>query len=140
MEGQLTRHSLINPDGLPPATGFSYGAIAAPGRTLYLAGITGQRHDLGFDESLVDQFAVACSGVARVIEQAGGAPSDLVSMTIYTTDVDGYVSNLGPIGVVYRDLFGKHFPAMALIGVNRLFDPKAQIELICVAVVPAQDD
>ena len=138
MEGELSRHLLVNPEGLPPATGFSYGVVAGEGRTLHLAGITGQRSDLGYDDSLVDQFAVACAGVARVITEAGGSPTDLVSMTIYTTDVDAYIAKLRPIGKMYRSVFGKHFPAMALLGVDRLFDPEAMVELICVAVIPDQ--
>ena len=135
----MSRHHLFNPDGLPPATGFSYGALAASGRLLHIAGITGLEADGSLSDSLVDQFAVALMGVARVIDDGGGAPSDLVAMTIYTTDVEGYIDNLAPIGVRYREVFGKHFPPIALIGVERLFDPKAMIELVCVAVVPDQD-
>jgi enamine deaminase RidA (YjgF/YER057c/UK114 family) len=139
MEGKMIRHHLFNPEGLPPATGFSYGALAASGRVLHIAGMTGLEADGSLSGSLVDQFGVACSGVAVVIEAAGGQPSDLVSMTIYTTDVDLYIASLAPIGVAYRTIFGKHFPPMALIGVDRLFDPKAMVELVCVAVVPDQD-
>jgi enamine deaminase RidA (YjgF/YER057c/UK114 family) len=57
-------------------------------------------------------------------------------MTIYTTDVQGYRDNLVPIGAAYREVFGKHYPPMALIGVTELFDPEAVVELVCVAVVP----
>ena len=67
--------------------------------------------------------------------EAGGDPTDLVSMTIFTTDVPGYRESLGPIGEAYRHVFGKHFPPMALIGVAELFDPKAKVELVCTAVV-----
>jgi enamine deaminase RidA (YjgF/YER057c/UK114 family) len=132
----LSRHRLLDPDDLPPASGFSYGALPAMGRPLHIAGITGQRTDLGFGTSIVDQFAVACSGVARVIDEAGGEPGDLVSMTIYTTDIDDYKHHLGPIGEAYRQVFGRHYPPMALIGVERLFDAEAKVELVCVAVIP----
>jgi enamine deaminase RidA (YjgF/YER057c/UK114 family) len=132
----LTRHHLFDPDGLAPASGFSHGALAGEGRALHIAGQTGHYPDLTIDPSLVDQFAQACRSVARVIGNAGGEPSDLISMTIYTTDVDGYRANLGPIGAAYRAVFGRHFPAMALIGVERLFDERALVELVCVAVVP----
>lgn len=132
----MTRHHLFDPDGLPPARGFSYGAIAAEGRTLHIAGITGHREDGSIDPDLVEQYGTACRSVARVITEAGGDPSDLVSMIIYTTDVDGYRANLSPIGERYREVFGRHYPPMALIGVERLFDRAALVELVCVAVVP----
>jgi enamine deaminase RidA (YjgF/YER057c/UK114 family) len=135
----MTRHRLFNPEGLPPATGFSYGAIPAPGRTLYIAGMTGLRADGTLDDSMAGQFSVACAGVAAVIAQGGGQPTDLVSMTIYTTSLDTYIDDLAEIGVAYRAVFGKHYPPIALIGVSRLFDPKALVELVCVAVVPDQD-
>ena len=57
-------------------------------------------------------------------------------MTIYTTDIDGYRENLTPLGERYRSVFGKHYPPMALLGVDELFDPAAHLELVCVAVVP----
>lgn len=132
----MTRHHLFNPDGMAPAVGFSYGALAADGRVLHLAGLTGHLEDGSIAEDLVDQFAVACASVARVITQAGGEPTDLVSMTIYTTDVDRYRGGLRRLGEEYRTVFGRHYPPMALIGVDELFDPAALVELVCVAVVP----
>lgn len=132
----MSRHHLFNPEGLPEAVGFSYGAVAAPGRLLHLAGITGVRPEGGFDDSVVEQFAIACRTVATVIAGAGGHPSDLVAMTIYTTAIGEYQENMKPIGTAYRGVFGRHFPPMALIGVNTLFDPAAKVELSCVAVVP----
>jgi enamine deaminase RidA (YjgF/YER057c/UK114 family) len=134
----MSRHHLFDPEDLPSASGFSYGALSTGGRSLHIAGITGQRPDLGFDDSIATQFAVAARGVATVISGAGGDPTDLVSMTIYTTDVDGYLESLRSIGEAYREVFGRHYPAMALIGVDRLFDPAAKVELVCVAVVPDQ--
>jgi enamine deaminase RidA (YjgF/YER057c/UK114 family) len=59
-----------------------------------------------------------------------------LSLTIYTTEVDGYRESLGPIGAAYRDVFGRHYPAMALFGVRELFDPEAKIELVAVAQIP----
>ena len=88
-------------------------------------------------EALAQLMAERSNEVAAVITEAGGDPTDLVSMTIYTTDVPDYRESLGPIGEAYRQVFGKHFPPMALIGVAELFDPKAKVELVCVAVVPA---
>ena len=132
----MTRHHLFDPEGMAPAVGFSYGSVASQGRLLHIAGLTGHRQDGSIADGLVDQFAGACLSVARVIEEAGGEPSDLVSMTIYTTDVHGYRADLRRLGEVYREVFGRHYPPMALIGIDELFDPDALVELICVAVVP----
>lgn len=132
----MSRHSLFNPDGMAPATGFSYGAISAPGKVLHLAGITGHDSDSSIDDDIVGQFGAACRSVARVVSEAGGSPDDLVSMIIYTSAMEDYRSNLQSIGAAYREVFGKHYPPMALLGVSELLDPRAVVELVCVAVVP----
>ena len=131
----MSRHRLLTPDGLAPATGFSYGVIAAEGTPVYLAGITGHHEDTTIDEGLVDQFAAACRTVATVLAEAGGEPEDVVSITIYTSAIDDYRASLEPIGEAYRAVFGHHYPAMALIGVSELFDDRALVELVCVAFV-----
>lgn len=135
----MSGHELFDLDGLPAPRGFSYGALPAEGRLLHIAGLTGHRADESIAEGMVDQFAAACRAVARVIEEAGGSPADLVSMTIYTTAMEDYRRNLREIGAAYRDVFGKHFPPMALIGVSELFDARAVVELVCLAVVPDGD-
>ncbi|MGA7095988.1 MAG: RidA family protein [Acidimicrobiia bacterium] len=132
----MSRHRLINPDGMPPPIGFSHGALVGDGQALHIAGQTGHHPDLSIDDDLVAQFEVACASVARVIDEAGGMVTDLVSLTIYTTDVEGYRGRLDEIGMAYRRVFGKHYPPMALIGVAELFDPASIVELVAVAVVP----
>jgi enamine deaminase RidA (YjgF/YER057c/UK114 family) len=132
----MSDHRTLEPDGMTPAIGFSHGMITEGGRVVYIAGQTGHHADQSIEQGLVAQFAQACRSVSRVIEEAGGSPADLVSMTIFTTDLQAYRDSLKPIGEAYRSVFGKHFPAMALIGVAGLFDPKAVVELSCIAVVP----
>lgn len=132
----MSRHQLINPSDLPPPSGFSYAAKTAAGRTVHLAGLTGHHADGSLDVDLVDQFRAACRLVAHVIGEAGGEPGDLVSMTIYTTDIDIYRARGKDLGVAYQSVFGKHYPPMALFGIDELFDPAALVELVCVAVVP----
>lgn len=131
----MTRHNFFNPEDMTNAVGFSHGAVAAEGNTLYIAGQTGHHADGSINEGIVDQFHVACRAVSRVIEEGGGEPTDLMSLTIYTPDVQEYRENLAEIGLRYRDVFGKHFPPMALIGISELFDPSARVELVGVAVV-----
>lgn len=132
----MSRHHLFDPEGVAPASGFSYGAVAAQGRLLHIAGITGALADGSIPDGLVEQFGRACGTVARVIADAGGSPDDLVSMTIYTTDVAGYKRALGELGRAYRAVFGRHYPPMALIGVSELFDDDALVELVGIAVIP----
>ncbi len=132
----MSRHQLFNPDGMAPAVGFSYGAISSDGRLLHIAGITGHGADGSIEPGLVEQFSAACTSVAKVVDEAGGEPSDVVSMVIYTTEIANYRENLTELGHAYRAVFGRHFPPMALIGVSDLFDPAAVVELLCVAVVP----
>ena len=131
-----SRHHLFDPEGLPAAVGFSYGALAASGRALHIAGITGHRPDGTIATGLVEQFGEACRSVARVIGSVGGAPGDLVRLTIYTTEIDRYRDSLGPLGEAYREVFGKHYPPMALLGIDELFDPSAVVELLAEAVIP----
>ena len=85
----MSGHQFLNPAGLGPARGFSHGAVPSEGKTLYIAGQIGHHEDMTLDDGLVEQFAHACRSVAAVIAEAGGDPTDLVSMTIYTTDVPG---------------------------------------------------
>jgi enamine deaminase RidA (YjgF/YER057c/UK114 family) len=136
MDGPMTRHQLFNPEEMPPASGFSYGLIPDDGRPLHIAGLTGHQADESIADSIVEQFSQACRSVLRVIEEAGGESSDLVSMTIYTPAINEYRSNLKEIGNCYREVFGRHYPPMALFGISELFDPRAKVELACVAVVP----
>jgi enamine deaminase RidA (YjgF/YER057c/UK114 family) len=125
----------FNPSGMPPARGFSHGVLSAGGQILHIAGETGHYEDLSLDEDFVGQFARACRNVATVVEDAGGEASDLVSLTIFVTDVSLYRDNLGQVGEAYRSVFGKHFPAMALIGISELVDPAALVEIMGVAVI-----
>lgn len=131
----MTRHSVVNPGELPEPKGFSHGVVSAPGRTLHIAGETGHHKDLSLDDDFVAQFAQACRNVAAVVETAGGEVSDLVSLTIFVTDVGAYRDRLLEIGREYQVVFGKHFPAMALIGIAELVDPGAMVEIMGIAVV-----
>jgi enamine deaminase RidA (YjgF/YER057c/UK114 family) len=129
-------HGLVNPPELAPPSGFAHAVVAAPGRTVYLGGQTAQRRDGGIaGETLSEQFDLALANVVTALRAAGGEPEHLVSMTIYTTDADGYRAGLRELGEIYRRRLGRHYPAMAFFEVKGLFDPAALIELVCTAVV-----
>ena len=130
-----TPHEIRNPDTLPPAQGFSHAIIAQAGRTVYLAGQTAQQLDGTIvGSTLAEQFDVAAGNVVKALEAAGAHPQDLVSMQIFVTDVAEYQRVSKQIGEAYRRHFGRHYPAMALLEISRLYDPKAKVELVTIAV------
>lgn len=128
-------HEIRNPDSLPQPSGFSHAVIARGGRTVYLAGQTAQQADgTVVGATIAEQFDMALANVVKALEAAGAQPQDLVSMQIFVTDVAEYQRLSKEIGVAYRRHFGRHFPAMALLEVPRLYDPKARVELMGIAV------
>jgi enamine deaminase RidA (YjgF/YER057c/UK114 family) len=130
-------HQFLNPEELAPPVGFSHLAVAAPGRLVFLAGQTAHQPDGSVKgTTLTEQFAAAAANVAAALAAAGATPADVVSLQIFTTDVDGYRAESRTIGAAYRDVFGPHYPPMALFGVTRLYDPAAVVELVATAVIP----
>jgi len=133
----VAAHQFLNPESMAPPVGFSHVAVAAPGRLVFLAGQTAHQADGTLAGStLADQFAAAAANVAAALAAAGAPPADVVSIQIFTPDVDGYRAQSKAIGAAYRNVFGPHYPPMALLGVTRLFDPDALVELVVTAVVP----
>lgn len=124
----------INPAHLATPIGFSHGTLA--GNTLYLGGQTAMdASGTIVAGTIVDQFRQAFSNVLATLAEAGGKPSDLVSLTIYLTDVEDYQRNGRAIGDVWKELAGRHYPAMAGIGVTALWQKEALIEIQGVAVI-----
>jgi enamine deaminase RidA (YjgF/YER057c/UK114 family) len=139
-EGSGSPHRVVNPPGMSPPSGFSHAVVAAPGRTVYLGGQTAHGPDGSLEgETVVEQFDAAAANVIRALSAVGGGPEHLVSMHIYVTDAAAYRHALGQLGPAYRRHFGRHYPAIALFEVKGLFDPRASIELVCVAIVPEGD-
>ena len=131
----MSPHDIRNPESLPRPSGFSHAVIAQAGRTVYLAGQTAQRADgMIVAGSMAEQFDVAAGNVVLALQGAGARPQDMVSLQIFVTDIIEYQRLSKEIGVAYRRHFGRHYPAMALVEVERLFDPKATVELMGVAV------
>jgi len=129
-------HRLVNPETLLPPQGFAHAVVPAPGRTVYLGGQAGHRPDGSIDDGLVAQFDQAAANVVVALRAAGGRPEHLVSIQIFVTDAAEYRFALGEIGEAWRRHLGRHFPAVSLFEIRGLFDPRARVELVCVAVVP----
>ena len=125
----------INPSSLPTPRGYSHGTLS--GNTLYLGGQTALDSEMRIVEGgIVEQFRQAFSNVLTTLAEAGGRPSDLVSLTIYLTDIPDYQAHGSEIGKVWRELAGASYPAMAGIGTTALWQPEALIEILGVAVIP----
>jgi enamine deaminase RidA (YjgF/YER057c/UK114 family) len=118
---------IVNPPELPEPVGYAHAVVA--GGTVYLGG------QIGDGETLVEQFDSAASRVVTALRAAGGKPGDLVSVVIYTTEMDSYRAVLGDLGEIWQRHFGRHYPAMALLGVDSLLEPDAKVELMGVAVL-----
>jgi enamine deaminase RidA (YjgF/YER057c/UK114 family) len=133
----MTAHEIVNAPELARPVGFAHAVAAAPGRTVYLGGQTAQDRDGAIrGATIAEQFDVAAGNVVAALAAAGGEPQHLVSLQIFVTSVAEYRTALREVGLVYRRRFGRHFPAMALLGVRELFDAEAKVELVGVAVVP----
>ena len=129
------RLELINPVEWAPAKGYSNGALVR-GPTLYVAGQIGWNAKQEFEtDDLGEQFAQALDNVLAVVRAAGGAPTDVAKMTVYVTDLDAYRASVRSIGKAWRERFGKHFPAMALVAVSGLLEPRAKVEIETIAAL-----
>ncbi|MDK0522827.1 RidA family protein [Streptomyces sp. ML-6] len=127
----------INPVELSPPTGFSHAVTATGGQLVFLAGQTALDQDgkvVGDD--LTEQFATALTNLLTALRAAGGVPADLARVTVYATDVADYRKRVAELGAVWRRLAGRDYPAMAVVGVARLWDEQALVELDGIAVLP----
>ena len=129
----------INPSSLGAPRGYSNGMLApAGGRILFVAG------QVGWDEEqrmvgggFAAQFAQALRNVVTVVRGAGGEPADLGSLTIFAVDTREYLATLKEVGAAYREIMGRHYPAMALVGIRALVEPGARVEIQGIAVIPS---
>lgn len=131
---------LINPSNLSKPSGYTHGIVTSGGRLLFIAGqpgLDGQGRVAAPDD-LVAQFTQALANLRTVVKAAGGAPTDIVKLTIYVTDKAAYLANLKPIGAAYRSLFGRYYPATTLVEVESLFDDGAKVEIDGIAVLAEQ--
>lgn len=126
----------VNPPELAKPSGFSHAVVATGGRIVFLAGQTALDASgavVGHD--VVAQFEQALGNLLTALRAAGGTPEHLTSLTIYATDLAGYRARAKEIGAVWRRLAGPRYPAMAAVGVTRLWDAAALIEVQAIAVI-----
>ena len=132
----MTHTRFPNPEGWPRGSGYSH-AVVAEGRAIYISG------QIGWDPvsltlaegGLIAQTRQALQNVVAVLAAAGATPADLVRLTWFVTDRDGYIGARQAIGEVYRDVIGRYFPAMSVIFVSALLEPGAVVEIEATAVL-----
>ncbi|MCX3061946.1 RidA family protein [Streptomyces beihaiensis] len=127
----------INPPQLSPPTGFSHAVTVTGSRLVFLAGQTALDPDgKVVGATLPEQFEAALGNLLTALRAAGGTPSGLARVTVYATDVADYRAHAAELGRIWRRLAGREYPAMAVIGVARLWDEQAMVEVDGVAVLP----
>ena len=125
----------VDPDSLPRPSGFSH-AVVGTGTTVHLAGQTAlDRSGAVVGDGVVEQFEQALSNLLTALAAAGGTPGDLASLTVYVVDMEDYRAHSRQVGQVWKRLVGTDYPAMAGIGVARLWDAEALVEVQGVAVL-----
>ena len=129
-------HTILQPEGWAKPVGYANG-IAARGKLVFVGGQVGWNRDCKFEtDDLVGQVRQALQNVLAVLAEAGAGPQHLTSMTWYFTDKAAYLANLKPIGEIYRELMGRHYPAMAAVEVAGLIEDRAKVEIQAMAVMP----
>ncbi len=128
----------INPEELARPSGFSHAVSAPAGPMVFLAGQIGMDRDGKVAGGVVPQFEQALGNLLTALAAAGGQPADLVSLTIYLVDVEDYQAHGREIGAAWRRLTGTGYPAMAGVGVTRLWDPAALVEIQGIAVLSSR--
>lgn len=129
-------HQTLHPAGWPQPRGYANG-IAARGTLVVTGGIIGwdQTGRLA-DGGLVGQVRLALSNIVDVLAEAGATPQMIVRMTWYVVDMADYRASLKNLGAVYREVIGRHYPAMALVEVKSLVETDAVVEIEATAVIP----
>ncbi|MEU7100808.1 RidA family protein [Streptomyces longwoodensis] len=127
----------VNPPELSPPAGFSHAVVATGSRVVFLAGQTaldGDGRVVG--ATLPEQFGRALANLLTALAAAGGTPADLARVTVYVTDVTAYRAHAAELGGIWRASAGRDYPAMAVVGIVRLWDEQALVELDGFAVLP----
>jgi enamine deaminase RidA (YjgF/YER057c/UK114 family) len=129
-------HQFLHPKNWKPAIGYSSG-VAATGRMVFTGGLVGWNANQEFEtDDFAGQAAQVLRNIVSVLNEAGASPEHLVRLTWYVTDKQAYLASLKDLGRSYREIIGKHFPAMALVQVVSLVEDRAKVEIEATAVIP----
>ena len=129
-------HDIIQPDGWAPPTGYANG-VAATGRLLYLGGQIGWNSQKEFEtDDFIGQMTQTLENIKAILEAAGAGPEHLTRLTWFVTDKTEYAAHQRAVGEAYRSVMGDNFPAMSLLVVADLLEPRAKVEIEATAVIP----
>jgi enamine deaminase RidA (YjgF/YER057c/UK114 family) len=131
---EIPQSRAILPEGWPQPRGYANGMVAE-GRVLVTGGLVGWNAQGVFAKGFIGQLRQTFLNIRAVVEAGGGAVEDIVRLTWYVTDIATYRASLKEMGPVYREVFGRHFPAMAVVAVAALVEPEAMVEIEATAVV-----
>ncbi|MDE2376500.1 RidA family protein [Bradyrhizobium sp.] len=126
---------ILQPSGWPIPRGYANG-VAADGRIVVTGGVIGWDSEERLADGFVAQARQALRNIAAILAEGGARPEHLVRLTWYVVDIDEYLANLKELGQIYRNIFGAHYPAMALVQVVRLVEKAARVEIEATAVIP----
>jgi enamine deaminase RidA (YjgF/YER057c/UK114 family) len=126
---------ILQPGGWPAPKGYANG-MAADGRMVVTGGVIGWDDQGHLPTDFVAQVRQTLSNIAAILAEGGARPAHLVRLTWYVVDMEEYLANLKTLGQIYREIFGAHYPAMALVQVVRLVEKAARVEIEATAVVP----
>jgi enamine deaminase RidA (YjgF/YER057c/UK114 family) len=124
----------LQPPGWPKPKGYANGVLAE-GRMVFVGGQIGWDEQGRFPQGLTAQVRQTLANTLAVLAEAGAGPQHAARMTWYVTSIDDYLAQLPAIGMAYRETFGRHFPAMALVQVVRLVEKDALVEIETTAVI-----
>ncbi len=126
----------LQPPGWPRPKGYANGIVA--GGTVFTGGMIGWDETGAFGHAdLAGQAGQALRNVVAVLAEAGAKPEDVVRLTWYITDREEYLAQAGALGEAYRAVMGRHYPAMAVVVVAGLLEPRAKVEIEATAVLRA---
>ncbi len=126
---------ILQPSGWPAPKGYANG-MAADGRIVVTGGVIGWDSEGRLAEGLVAQVRQTLRNISAILSEGAAQPEHLVRLTWYVVDMDEYLVSLKELGRIYREIFGTHYPAMALVQVVRLVEKAARVEIEATAVVP----
>ncbi|MCV9999269.1 RidA family protein [Pararhizobium sp. YC-54] len=128
-------HKTLHPEGWVAAKGYSNGVLAQ-GRTIYTGGMIGWNSQCQFEtDDFIAQVEQTLRNIVAVLAEGGAGPQHLVRLTWYVTSKAEYLADLKALGRVYKDVIGRHYPAMAVVEVSALMEDRAKVEIEATAVV-----
>ncbi|MBP0482106.1 RidA family protein [Sagittula salina] len=131
-------HTFLQPEDWVPAKGYANGVLAE-GRTVYTGGLVGWNARQEWEHSdMAGQFRQTLQNIVAVLAEADARPEHIVRLTWYITDKREYLDNLKAFGAAYREIIGRHYPAMAVMQVVALMEDAAKIEIEATAVIPTE--